>query len=101
MSTMISEPNALRKSCARRTRNGQAPPIVQSRILCRNRMHTIALDKHGHLVLYDHTREQIQREFDVETLGGEVCKCLQVMRWWRQAIREGKGFSHLPEGIKV
>jgi len=54
---------------------------VSATIRCNGRMHRIVLTKSGRLVLVDHP--DLAAERAMVALGGEKCRCLEVLDCWR------------------
>lgn len=64
------------------------------RVRCDGHLHTISLTPSGAIVLHDHPdRAEVERAF--AALGGEPCRCLQVMDAWRRKNR-----SALPADLR-
>jgi hypothetical protein len=67
---------------------------ISCRVRCSGALHTISLMKDGALVLHDHpNRAEAERAF--VALGGEPCRCLQVLDTWRKRER-----SALPADLR-
>jgi hypothetical protein len=73
----------------------------QVRVRCCGRMHTVALNAKGQLVHRDHSRVDLRRRRDYECLGGERCRCTQVIRSFASAISEGQEYlAALPKPLR-
>ena len=69
---------------------------VTCRVRCSGKLHRITLMESGHLVFHDH--ESIKAEEVLYVLGGERCRCLEVLHLWRErnAVKRGIVCSRLP-----
>lgn len=101
MSTTLIEKSTCASPNQPPARRNPTSSAVTTKVLCRGKQHRIGINKRGQFILYGHTKQQIQQELNIEELGGEVCRCLQVLRAWRRTIKEGKGFSLLPGVLKA
>ena len=57
------------------------------KVRCGGRLHTIALNAKGQLVPLDHDPAELRRERRYMEIGGTPCRCTQVIRLFRKAIR--------------
>ncbi|MBT9147970.1 MAG: hypothetical protein DDT32_01739 [Syntrophomonadaceae bacterium] len=51
---------------------------------CSGRMHKISIMPGGAFVLHNHTKAEIDAERILAALGGEPCRCVQILDVWRQ-----------------
>jgi hypothetical protein len=64
-------------------------------------MHTVALNAKGRLVYRDHSRAELRRRRDYERLGGERCRCSEVIRSFGRAVAEGREYlAALPKPLR-
>jgi hypothetical protein len=71
------------------------PPILAA-VNCNGKRHHIALQAGAALVLLDHTRHQLRKEFALVDLGGEPCRCLRVLFAWRRTVAGDFSGQELP-----
>ena len=85
----------------RRTGNRGAnymPPSFKVR--CGVNLHTIALNAKGQLVRLDHDPADLPRERKHEEIGGTPCRCTEVIRLLRKAIRDESLIQALPRPLQ-
>jgi hypothetical protein len=71
------------------------------KVRCRRGLHTIAVNSKGQLVHRDHSRAYLRREYDSVMVGGERCRCSQVIRSFASAISEGREhLAALPKPLR-
>lgn len=69
---------------------GREPlPEVQARVCCRGSVHKIKHDLKGHIILCNHSQQDLKREQSWQELGGRRCRCLRIRESWPEA-------PHLP-----
>jgi hypothetical protein len=86
----------------KRTGNRGADVMPQeTKVRCNGKPHTITVSAKGHLVRCHHSPEDWQRERNFVRLGGDPYRCTEVVRLFRQGMRNG-GFAprELPKGLQ-
>jgi len=73
------------------------PPLkrqaIEAKVQCEGKLHAIALRPSGRIVLKDHPSRHQDQSY--EALGGQECRCREVLRAWREKIA-----SRLPPALR-
>jgi len=57
--------------------------IITGQVRCSGRMHRISIPTKGPIKLHNHTRAELVAERIMIALGGQPCRCIQVLNAWR------------------
>ena len=86
---------------AGRTGGGDTPP-VEVTVRCEGRRHRIVLTRAGRLSLPDHPKVAARRYFDLQALGGKLCRCVAVLSAWARFAygRDPEAGAALPKALR-
>ena len=63
--------------------------IDKINVRCSGKLHQISLTTNGALVLHSHTKAERNAENVLVALGGQVCRCVQILEAWQAQTRRG------------
>jgi hypothetical protein len=86
--TMVKKKS--KKTEAAPAKDKKLPELVCSfNVMCSNHRHTVGVTPKGRLYFAGHTIKELEREITFSQMGGQPCKCADILQKWRKKQEYG------------